>query len=74
MIEAGTRRSAWSRNGRLPPLAVLAAAVLTVAAGQWIQAAGGRIGVPFPPFYAHWYPYVGALAPVAVLVLMRSGR
>jgi hypothetical protein len=44
-------------------------AALTVAIGQWIKASGGRLGVFFPPFYAHWYPYAGALAAVAGFVL-----
>ena len=50
-----------------PAGAVVAA--LTVVAGQWIKATGGRLGVSFPPFYAHWYPYAGGLVPVTVAVL-----
>jgi len=71
VIEAGARlrRTAWTGQGGIAPLGALAVALLTVAVGQWIKAAGGHVGVSFPPFYAHWYPYVGALAPVAVLVL-----
>ena len=71
MIEAPTspRRAAVIGHGAVAPPAALAVALLTVAVGQWIKAGGGRLGVSFPPFYAHWYPYVGTLAPLAVLVL-----
>lgn len=51
------------------PLSGAIVAAGTVAAGQWIKATGGRLGVFFPPFYAHWNPVAGALAPVAVVVL-----
>jgi methylthioxylose transferase len=71
VIEARTnpRRAAAILGGGLAPSVALAVALLTVGVGQGIRAGGGRVGVSFPPFYAHWYPYVGALAPVAVLVL-----
>jgi hypothetical protein len=52
----------------IAPAGVIVAAA-TVLIGQSIKATGGRLGVPFPPFYAHWYPYAGALVPVAVVVL-----
>jgi hypothetical protein len=42
---------------------------LAVVIGQLIKGTGGRLGVPFPPFYAHWYPYAGGLVPVTVIVL-----
>ena len=37
--------------------------------GQWVRAGGGRLGVPFSPFYAHWYPYAGRLVFVPLVVL-----
>ena len=44
-------------------------AALTLLVGEWIKVKGGRLGAFSPPFYAHWYPYVGALAPVAFVAL-----
>jgi hypothetical protein len=71
MIDSSVRpaRAAVGTPARIvaPAGAVLAA--LTVLIGQWIKANGGRLGVPFPPFYAHWYPYAGGLVPVTVVVL-----
>jgi hypothetical protein len=71
LIEAAVQsvRVGWRRPGRLVPLAGASGAALTVAIGQWIKAAGGMLGVSFPPFYVHWYPYAGALAPAAIFVL-----
>lgn len=71
MIEGATQPVPvrWGPHPRLVAMAGATVVALTVLAGQWIKAAGGRLGVFFPPFYAHWYPYVGALAPVAALVL-----
>jgi hypothetical protein len=62
-------RALWGGPTRLVAPAGVTLAALTVLVGQSIKAAGGRLGAFFPPFYAHWYPYAGALAPVAVLVL-----
>ena len=58
-------------QGRWTALAGAAVAALTVGVGQWIKASGDRLGVFFPPFYAHWYPYAGSLA--AVTGLMMAG-
>jgi hypothetical protein len=44
----------------------LLVAALTVLAGQAIKAAGGQLGVFFPPFYIRWAPHVGPLAAVWV--------
>ena len=71
MIEAVTQPARLGRRepARLLRLAGAVAAALTVAAGLWIKAAGGRVGAFSPPFYAHWHPFAGKLVPVAVLVL-----
>lgn len=70
MIEAATRPARARRAPvGLVPLSGAAVAALTVLVGQWIKAEGGRLGAFFPPFYAHWHPYAGRLAPVAVVVL-----
>jgi hypothetical protein len=70
VIEAATpARAAVRTPVRLVPLAGASVAGLTVLAGQWIKATGGRLGVFFPPFYAHWQPYIGRLAVVAVVVV-----
>lgn len=70
MIEAGTQaiRVPGRARGIVVPLAGAATAALTVLVGEAIKASGGRLGAFSPPFYAHWHPYVGALAPVAVIV------
>ena len=71
MIDSSVRsaRAPFRTPARIiaPAGAVLAG--FTVLIGQWIKATGGRLGVPFPPFYAHWYPYAGGLVPVTVVVL-----
>ena len=71
MIEAAPRiaRFPWNLHGRRTALTGATLAALTVAVGQSIKTSGGRLGVFFPPFYAHWYPYAGALAAVAGIVL-----
>jgi hypothetical protein len=71
LIEAASQPiAADSRtSARLVPLAGAALAAATVLVGQWVKATGGRLGAFFPPFYVHWYPYVGGLAAVAILVL-----
>ena len=71
MIDAATpARAAPRMRVRLVPLAGAAVAGLTVLVGQWIKAAtGDQLGVFFPPFFAHWHPYAGRLAVVAVVVL-----
>jgi hypothetical protein len=71
LIETATQtlRSPWRTRERLVPLAGATIAAVTVLGGQWIKATGGRLGVFSPPFYAHWHPDAGALAPVAILVL-----
>jgi hypothetical protein len=71
LIEATAQRVrvAWRRPDRFVPLAGATLAAVTVLVGQWVKATGGRVGVFFPPFYAHWYPYVGRLAVLAILVL-----
>jgi methylthioxylose transferase len=61
----GTLRS----QRELVPLGGATLAGLTVLVGQWIKASGGRLGVFFPPFYAHWHPDVGRLAVVSFVVL-----
>jgi methylthioxylose transferase len=53
----------------LVPVAGAILAGLTVVVGQWIKAGGGRLGVFFPPFYAHWHPHAGRLALVSLGVL-----
>ncbi len=52
------------------PAVGLAVAGLTVLVGQGIKAAGGQLGVFFPPFYIHWAPHVGPLAAVSVAVAL----
>lgn len=71
MIESAIQpaRATLRDPARIVAAAGAAVAGLTVLVGQWIKASGGRLGVFFPPFYAHWYPYVGDLALVAVAVL-----
>jgi hypothetical protein len=44
----------------------LALAALTVLIGHGIKAAGGQLGVFFPPFYVRWHPHVGPLAAVSL--------
>jgi methylthioxylose transferase len=71
VIEAGVQslRVPWKLPSWLVPLAGATVAAATIATGQWIKATGGQLGVFFPPFYAHWHPYAGDLAPLAGVVL-----
>jgi len=70
VIDALARRaSAPTEVGvRLTAIAGAAVAGSAVLAGQWIKATGGRFGAFFLPFYAHWHPYAGPLAALAVAV------
>jgi methylthioxylose transferase len=62
-------RSALRDPGRIVAPAGVLVAGATLLIGQWVRAGGGRLGVFFPPFYAHWYPYAGRLVFVPVIVL-----
>ncbi len=48
------------------PALGLTVAALTVLVGQAIKAAGGQLGVFFPPFYIRWAPHVGPLTAVSL--------
>ena len=73
-VAPGTRTAGW--------LAAVAAA--TIVAGFAIDAAGGGLGTPLPPFFAHWDPAIdgAGVAWVALLgatlagaiALLRPGR
>jgi hypothetical protein len=52
------------------PAGGLAVAALTVLVGQAIKAAGGQLGVFFPPFYVRWHPHAGPLAAVSLAVAL----
>ncbi len=52
--------------GTRTALALTAVAVATVAAGLLIDAAGGNLGAPWPPFFAFWEPQVDPAALVAI--------
>ena len=71
MIEAATRpaRPVHGTWVRIVPFVGAGVAAVTVLVGQWITAKGDRLGVFFPPFYAHWHPYAGSLAAVTAAVL-----
>ena len=70
MIDTLARRASAPTEvaARVTAIAGAAAAGSAVLAGQWIKATGGRLGVSVPPFYAHWHPYAGPLATLAVAV------
>ena len=52
------------------PAIGFAVAAGTVAVGQAIKAAGGQVGVFFPPFYIQWQPHAGTLAVAGVAILL----
>ena len=51
------------------PVVGFTVAALTVLVGQAIKAAGGQLGVFFPPFYIQWQPHIGPLALVSAMVV-----
>jgi hypothetical protein len=63
------RRIATRRPGPTVPVVGALMAALTVIAGAWIKARGGRLGVPTPPFYIRWQPRISPLAAVSIGVL-----
>jgi hypothetical protein len=57
------------RRETVIPVVGVALAALTVLVGQAIKAAGGELGVFFPPFYIHWHPQIGTLAVASITVV-----
>lgn len=55
--------------GRTTALALAVVAGATVASGLIVDAAGGGLGTPLPPFFAHWEPRIDAAAVVAIPAL-----
>ncbi|MCB0864857.1 MAG: hypothetical protein KDB58_04005 [Solirubrobacterales bacterium] len=64
---APTPSRSWRElPGTTTALVLTAVALLTVGYGLLAKAAGVNLGVPLPPFFAHWEPQVDPAAIVAI--------
>ena len=68
MIASDSRVGAWTAERALPLTGLLLAAA-TVTIGVSIEAFGGRLGAPSPPFLMRWAPSADPFAAGSVLVL-----